>query len=104
MHQPVRGRLQPDARHPRQPQLTQQVAMVQYPARRQARIRHVELVKVADSLLLVVLIYIGTEIVLFLLAQPALLLGPAAAAITGAGTEWRMASSTVHRPSPESSV
>ncbi|WP_299303996.1 heat-inducible transcriptional repressor HrcA [uncultured Brachybacterium sp.] len=37
-------------------QLTQQVAMVQYPARRQARIRHVELVKVADSLLLVVLI------------------------------------------------
>ena len=48
-------------------QLTQQVAMVQYPARRQARIRHVELVKVADSLLLVVLIYIGTEIVLFLL-------------------------------------
>ncbi|APX32063.1 heat-inducible transcriptional repressor HrcA [Brachybacterium sp. P6-10-X1] len=37
-------------------QLTQQVAMVQYPARRQARVRHVELVKVADSLLLVVLI------------------------------------------------
>lgn len=37
-------------------QTTQQVAMVQYPARRQARIRHVELVKVADSLLLVVLI------------------------------------------------
>ncbi|MGY5764660.1 heat-inducible transcriptional repressor HrcA [Brachybacterium sp. DNPG3] len=37
-------------------QLTQQVAMVQYPARRQARIRHVELVKVADSLLLIVLI------------------------------------------------
>lgn len=37
-------------------QLTQQVAMVQYPARRQARIRHVELVKVAESLLLVVLI------------------------------------------------
>ncbi|HIY23153.1 MAG TPA: heat-inducible transcriptional repressor HrcA [Candidatus Brachybacterium merdigallinarum] len=35
-------------------QLTHQVAMVQYPARRQARIRHVELVKVADSLLLVV--------------------------------------------------
>src|SRR5690625_6262245 len=30
--------------------------MVQYPARRQARIRHVELVKVADSLLLLVLI------------------------------------------------
>ncbi|MEE1617274.1 heat-inducible transcriptional repressor HrcA [Brachybacterium sp. J144] len=37
-------------------QLTQQVAMVQYPARRQARVRHVELVKVAESLLLVVLI------------------------------------------------
>lgn len=37
-------------------QTTQQVAMVQYPARRQARIRHVELVKVAESLLLVVLI------------------------------------------------
>src|SRR5699024_4298879 len=37
-------------------QTTQQVAMVQYPARRQARIRHVELVKVADSLLLLVLI------------------------------------------------
>ncbi|MFC7374595.1 heat-inducible transcriptional repressor HrcA [Brachybacterium sp. GCM10030267] len=37
-------------------QLTQQVAMVQYPARRQARIRHVELVKVAESLLLIVLI------------------------------------------------
>lgn len=37
-------------------QLTQQVAMVQYPARRQARIRHLELVKVAESLLLVVLI------------------------------------------------
>lgn len=37
-------------------QLTQQVAMVQYPARRQARLRHVELVKVAESLLLVVVI------------------------------------------------
>ena len=37
-------------------QTTQQVAMVQYPARRQARIRHVELVKVAESLLLLVLI------------------------------------------------
>lgn len=35
---------------------------------------------IAVVLLLVVLIYIGTEIVLFLLAQPALLLGPAAAA------------------------
>lgn len=35
---------------------------------------------IAVLLLLVVLIYIGTEIVLFLLAQPALLLGPAAAA------------------------
>ncbi|PWH05545.1 heat-inducible transcriptional repressor HrcA [Brachybacterium endophyticum] len=37
-------------------QLTQQVALVQYPAVRQARVRHVELVKVADALLLVVLI------------------------------------------------
>jgi heat-inducible transcriptional repressor len=37
-------------------QLTSQVAMVQYPARRQARVRHVELVKVADYLLLAVLI------------------------------------------------
>lgn len=37
-------------------QTTHQVAMVQYPARKQARIRHVELVKVADALLLVVLI------------------------------------------------
>ena len=35
---------------------------------------------IAVVLLLVVLIYIGTEIVLFLIAQPALLLGPAAAA------------------------
>ncbi|UEJ83077.1 heat-inducible transcriptional repressor HrcA [Brachybacterium halotolerans subsp. kimchii] len=37
-------------------QLTHQVALVQYPAVRQARVRHVELVKVADALLLVVLI------------------------------------------------
>ncbi|MFC0674196.1 heat-inducible transcriptional repressor HrcA [Brachybacterium hainanense] len=37
-------------------QLTHQVAMVQYPAPQQARVRHIELVKVADSLLLVVLI------------------------------------------------
>lgn len=37
-------------------QLTNQVAMVQYPALRQAHVRHVELVKVAESLLLVVLI------------------------------------------------
>lgn len=37
-------------------QLTHQVALVQYPALRQARVRHVELVKVSDSLLLVVLI------------------------------------------------
>lgn len=37
-------------------QLTHQVAMVQYPVRRQATVRHVELVKVADSLLLVVMI------------------------------------------------
>lgn len=37
-------------------QLTHQVAMIQYPAARQARVRHLELVKVADSLLLVVLI------------------------------------------------
>lgn len=37
-------------------QLTQQVAMAQYPAARQARVRHIELVKVAESLLLVVLI------------------------------------------------
>lgn len=37
-------------------QLTQQVALVQYPARRQARVRHLELVKVGEALLLVVLI------------------------------------------------
>ncbi|MCG7426584.1 heat-inducible transcriptional repressor HrcA [Helcobacillus massiliensis] len=37
-------------------QLTQQVAVVQYPAIRQAHVRHVELVKVADTLLTVVLI------------------------------------------------
>lgn len=37
-------------------QLTHHVAMVQYPAARQAHVRHVELVKVADGLLLVVLI------------------------------------------------
>lgn len=37
-------------------QLTQQVAVVQYPALRQAHVRHVELVKVAETLLLVVLI------------------------------------------------
>lgn len=37
-------------------QLTHQAAMIQYPARRQARVRHVELVKVADALLLVVMI------------------------------------------------
>lgn len=36
--------------------LTNQVAMVQYPALRQAHVRHVELVKVSDALLLVVLI------------------------------------------------
>lgn len=37
-------------------QLTRQVAIVQYPVRRRARVRHVELVRVAESLLLVVLI------------------------------------------------
>ncbi|GAB2548468.1 heat-inducible transcriptional repressor HrcA [Brachybacterium huguangmaarense] len=37
-------------------QLTQQVAMIQYPVRRQATVRHVELVRVSDSLLLLVLI------------------------------------------------
>lgn len=37
-------------------QLTNQVAMVQYPALRQAHVRHVELVKMAEQLLLVVLI------------------------------------------------
>lgn len=37
-------------------QLTQQVAMVQYPARRQARVRHIELVKVGEALLLIVMI------------------------------------------------
>ncbi|MDO5661258.1 MAG: heat-inducible transcriptional repressor HrcA [Brachybacterium sp.] len=37
-------------------QLTQQAALVQYPARRQARVRHIELVKVGESMLLVVLI------------------------------------------------
>ncbi|MCS6710771.1 heat-inducible transcriptional repressor HrcA [Brachybacterium sp. EF45031] len=37
-------------------QLTHQVALVQYPVRRQARVRHVELVKVAETMLLVVLI------------------------------------------------
>ena len=37
-------------------QLTHQVAMIKHPASQQAEVRHIELVKVADSLLLVVLI------------------------------------------------
>lgn len=37
-------------------QLTQQVAVVQYPALRQAHVRHVELIKVSDQLLTIVLI------------------------------------------------
>ena len=37
-------------------QLTHQVAVVQYPLHRQARVKHVELVKVAEQLLLVVMI------------------------------------------------
>ena len=37
-------------------QLTHQVAMIQYPAHQQARVRHVELVRLGETMLLVVLI------------------------------------------------